>query len=81
MTAQADIKTDKRSVLTYLLKPIVKTLDNSFGKKGIATRLLDTIQLQKMTNKRGVLSNKRYPEEFKIKALSTSRKVATVSAK
>ena len=33
MTAQADIKTGKRSVLTYLLKPIVKTLDNSFGEK------------------------------------------------
>jgi adhesin transport system membrane fusion protein len=33
MTSQADIKTGKRSVLTYLLKPIVKTLDNSFGEK------------------------------------------------
>ena len=33
MTAQADIKTGKRSALTYLLKPIVKTLDNSFGEK------------------------------------------------
>lgn len=33
MTAQVDIKTGKRSVLTYLLKPIVKTLDESFGER------------------------------------------------
>lgn len=33
MTAQVDIKTGKRTVLNYLLKPIVKTLDNSFGEK------------------------------------------------
>ena len=33
MTGQVDIKTGKRSVLTYLLKPIVKTLNQSFGEK------------------------------------------------
>jgi adhesin transport system membrane fusion protein len=33
MTTQVDIKTGKRSVLTYLLKPIVKTLDESFGER------------------------------------------------
>ena len=33
MTAQVDIKTGKRSVITYLMKPIVKTLDNSFGER------------------------------------------------
>ena len=81
MTAQADIKTGKRSVLTYLLKPIVKTLDNSFGEKWITIILLDTIQLKKMTYKWAVLSNKRYPEKFKIEALRKSQKVAIVSAK
>jgi membrane fusion protein, adhesin transport system len=33
MTGQVDIKTGNRSVLTYLVKPIVKTLDKSFGEK------------------------------------------------
>lgn len=33
MTTQVDIKTGKRSVLTYLLKPIFKTLDESFGER------------------------------------------------
>lgn len=33
MTGQVDIKTGNRSVLTYLLKPVVKTLDQSFGEK------------------------------------------------
>jgi len=33
MTAQVDIKTGKRSVITYLMKPIVKTLSNSFGER------------------------------------------------
>jgi len=33
MTGQVDIKTGNRSVLTYLLKPVVKTLNQSFGEK------------------------------------------------
>lgn len=33
MTAQVDIKTGKRSVMTYILKPIVKTLSESFGER------------------------------------------------
>ena len=33
MTAQVDIKTGKRSVITYILKPIVKTLNQSFGER------------------------------------------------
>jgi adhesin transport system membrane fusion protein len=33
MTGQVDIKTGERSVLTYLLKPVVKTLNQSFGEK------------------------------------------------
>ncbi len=33
MTGQVDIKTGNRSVLTYLLKPVVKTLSQSFGEK------------------------------------------------
>ena len=33
MTGQVDIKTGNRSVLTYLLKPIVKTMNQSFGEK------------------------------------------------
>jgi len=33
MTAQVDIKTGKRSVITYLMKPIVKTISNSFGER------------------------------------------------
>lgn len=33
MTAQVDIKTGKRSVFTYILKPIVKTLNESFGER------------------------------------------------
>lgn len=33
MTGQVDIKTGNRSVLTYLLKPVTKTLNQSFGEK------------------------------------------------
>lgn len=33
MTAQVDIKTGKRSVMTYILKPLVKTLNESFGER------------------------------------------------
>lgn len=33
MTAQVDIKTGQRSILTYLLKPISKTFDQAFGEK------------------------------------------------
>lgn len=33
MTGQVDIKTGNRSVLTYLLKPVIKTLNQSFGEK------------------------------------------------
>jgi len=33
MTLQVDIKTGKRSVMTYLLKPVVKTLTQSFGER------------------------------------------------
>ncbi len=33
MNGQIDIKTGKRSVFTYITKPIVKTLNNSFGEK------------------------------------------------
>lgn len=33
MTAQVDIKTGKRTVLQYILKPVVKTLTGSFGEK------------------------------------------------
>lgn len=33
MTGQVDIKTGNRSVMTYLLKPIIKTFDKSFGER------------------------------------------------
>lgn len=33
MTGQVDIKTGDRTVIKYMLKPIVKTLDSSFGEK------------------------------------------------
>jgi len=33
MTATVDIKTGKRSVLSFLLKPITKTLSESFGER------------------------------------------------
>jgi adhesin transport system membrane fusion protein len=33
MTATVEIKTDSNTVLKYLLKPIVKTLDKSLGER------------------------------------------------
>jgi len=33
MTTTVDIKTGKRTVINYILKPIIKTLDRSFGEK------------------------------------------------
>lgn len=33
MTTQVDIKTGKRTVMNYILKPIIKTLERSFGEK------------------------------------------------
>lgn len=33
MTGTADIKTGERSILKYLVKPIVKTVDNAFGER------------------------------------------------
>lgn len=33
MTSQVDIKTGKRTVMNYIMKPIIKTVSNSFGEK------------------------------------------------